>query len=278
MNRRYHCAALFIFAASLAGAWFARPAQAITFGEIDADNRFTSVGAIVVVADPGNPAIAGSGVLIHPRVLLTAGHVTAGAQAAIDLGLINLEDGRISLATDAFDPSTWREIEAIITHPGFYTPSQEQLHDVGVVVLKEPVDLPCASLAYTGLLDDLKDAGLLVNFGSPERFLTVGYGATLEFPPPALIPSDGLRRFVFSDFRALRPGWLVLNENPNTENGGGAPGDSGGPVFWIAPNGELVVVALHARGNAVSLTEAYRLDSNEAQDFINFVLAGVEGK
>jgi hypothetical protein len=256
----------------------ARPAHAITFGEIDSENRFPNAGAIVNVSDPKNPTIVGSGVLIHPRILLTAGHTTAAAEDAIKRGLIRLEDGRVSFGTDAFDSTTWREIEAIMTHPGFFTNSEAHVQDVGVVILKKPVKLPIARIAGEGLLDDLKDAGLLVNQGVRERFLTVGYGATIDVSPPEQLTIDGLRRFVFSDYRTLEGVWLYLNENIATGNGGGAPGDSGGPVFWVDPNGDLVLVALHAQGNLVSFASAYRLDTAEAQNFIDVVIALVDDR
>jgi hypothetical protein len=265
----------------LAAAMTARRAEAITFGEPDTENRFSNVGAIVVVSGPPSldyPIIAGSGVLIHPRVLLTAGHVTADIEAAIASGLFQIDDGRISFGTDAFDPATWVKVGAIVTHPDFQIQPESNSHDIGAIILKEPVDLPCAALPYEGLLDDLHDAGLLRDQGVPTRFLNVGYGATLEFPPPVFTPGGGLRRFSLSDYRALENVWLHQNVNPATGNGGTGYGDSGGPHFWIAPDGELIVVAVQSRGDPelVSLNKSYRLDSFQAQSFIEMVLALIE--
>jgi len=269
------------FAVVTAAILVARPARAITFGQPDSENRFPNVGAIVVVGGPpifDFPIIAGSGVLIHPRVLLTAGHVTADIEAAIASGLFHIDDGRISFGKDAFDPDTWVNVKAIVTHPEFRLNPESKSHDVGVVILKEPVDLPCAALPYEGFLDDLKNAGLLRDQGVPAQFLNVGYGATLEFPPPVFTPGDGLRRFSFSDYRALENVWLHQNVNPATGNGGTGFGDSGGPHFWLAPSGELILVAVQSRGDPelVSLNKAYRLDIDQAKSFIEFVLTLVE--
>jgi hypothetical protein len=259
----------------------ARPARAITFGEPDTGNRFPNVGAIVVVSGPPGldyPIIAGSGVLIHPCVLLTAGHVTGDIEAAIASGLFRIDDGRVSFGTDSFDPSTWVDVAGVMTHPDFRLQPESRSHDIGVIILGEPVELPCAALPDPGLLDALQAAGLLRDQGVPTRFINVGYGATLQFPPPAFTPGDGLRRISVSDYRALENVWLHQNVNPATGNGGTGYGDSGGPHFWIAPDGELVLVALQSRGDPelVSLNKSYRLDIPEALDFIDFVLALLE--
>lgn len=259
----------------------ARRTEAITFGEPDTENRFPNVGAIVVVSGPPGldyPIIAGSGVLIHPHVLLTAGHVTADIEAAIDSGQFQIDDGRISFGTDAFDPSTWVDVAGVMTHADFHLQPESRSHDIGVILLREPVELPCAALPDAGLLDKLKAAGLLRDQGDPTRFTNVGYGATLRFPPPGFMPGDGLRRFSVSDYRALENVWLHQNVNPATENGGTGFGDSGGPHFWIAPDGDLVLVALQSRGDPelVSLNKAYRLDIAEARAFIDYVLALLE--
>jgi hypothetical protein len=104
------------------------------------------VGAIVVIADPDHPEVVGSGVLIHPRVLLTAGHVTITSERLLRDGVPLFEVSRISFGTDAFDLSSWVEAVAVMPHPGF----EGDAHDLGVVILKEPVDLPCATLADDG--------------------------------------------------------------------------------------------------------------------------------
>jgi hypothetical protein len=226
------------------------------------------------------PIIAGSGVLIHPRVLLTAGHVTADIEAAIASGLFRIDDGRISFGADSFDPSTWVDVADVMMHPDFSLLPESRSHDVGVVLLSEPVNLPCAALPNPGLLDALQAAGLLRDQGVTTRFINVGYGATLQFPPPDFTPGDGLRRFSISDYRALENVWLHQNVNPATGNGGTGYGDSGGPHFWVAPDGELVLVALQSRGDPelVSLNKAYRLDIAEALNFVEFVLGLLEGE
>lgn len=266
--------------APLAVSSTAPPARAGGTGQPDTENRYPNVGAIVVIAGfPGAPYVQSSGVLIHPRVLLTAGHLTATAQDLIDQGIPLLDLTRISFGTDAFDPSTWVEIETFFTHPAFSFEPDAHSQDLGIIILKEPVNLPCATLPDVGLLDDLKRAGLLGNQGNPVKFLQVGYGNILEFPPPREIVSDGLRRFSFPEYLGLENVWLLMNMNPAAGNTGTGHGDSGGPVFWRAPDGGLVLVALVSRGavEPVAILKAYRTDTAEALGFIRTVLDLVEG-
>jgi hypothetical protein len=252
-------------------------ARAITFGEPDVNNRFPNAGAIVVTAGlPGAPYVVGSGVLVHPRVLLTAGHVTASGEEALAQGVPLFDISRISFGTDAFDPSTWVEGVAIVSHPDFGSPPD--FPDLGVIILKEPVDLPCATLPYEGLLDDLKAAGLLVDQGAHKRFVAVGYGETLNFPPPEPILGDGPRRFSFPEYRSLTKTQVLLNQNPAAGNSGIGAGDSGGPLFWVAPDGGLVLVGNHRATDLqrIALAFAYRADVPQSLDFINQVIVMVE--
>lgn len=264
----------------VAAALMAAPALAGGTGTPDTTNRYSNVGAIVVASGfPGAPYVKASAVLVHPRVLLTAGHVTAEGEWLIAQGVPLLDISRIGFGPDALDPSTWVEVEAILTHPdyAFYPDAHSQ--DIGVIILKEPVDLPCAALPPLGLLDDLQRAGLLVDRGDPTKFISVGYGAVLEFPPPEEIyPVDGLRRYSSPEYRAVENVWLLMNQSIRADNNGMAGGDSGGAVFWQGPNGEQVLVALNSRTDyrRVALFKAYRVDTPAAADFIRAVIDLVE--
>jgi hypothetical protein len=267
--------------------------HAITFGEIDTANQFNNVCSVVIIQprlDLPNqevPYVFVSGTLIAPRVILTAGHATWQIQLRIDQGLRTMDHFRVSFdAWDAFDPNSWLEIESVVTHPEFNpriiggsTRSGSDPRDVGLIILKEPVvALPFAQLAPAGFLDQLKKDGLLRVQGRPEEFLTVGYGSTLDFPPPVSTVGDGQRRFVYSEFRALEKAFLVLNMNPRTGNGGTGGGDSGGPHYWTAPTGERLVVGITCTGDpqCVSLDKVYRIDQAGILDFIDAVLAEVD--
>src|SRR6478672_10495632 len=184
MSRRAILRLSLFATAAMAAISTIRPALAGGTGQPDTENRYPNVGCIVIIAGPGTPAVKASGVLIHPRVMLTAGHVTAEGEQLIRQGVPLFDISRVSFGKDALDPSTWVEVEAIFTHPAYRLEPDAHSQDIGVIILKEPVDLPCATLPHEGLLDGLRDAGLLGNQGDPVKFTSVGYGSVLEFPPP----------------------------------------------------------------------------------------------
>ncbi len=265
----------------LISAAFGGRAWAISGGEVDEDNTYSNVGGVIALEPGLDPAVKSSCILIHPRVVLTAGHVSVFMEQnpwAIPLT-------RISFGPYALDPSTWHEVEAVITHPN-YSPigsTSQNACDVGVIILKQPVNtrkVPVATLPRTGFLDDLNAAGLLRTPGEGGApFKVAGYGGILTWPPPApTYPGDGWRRFADSDYLDVLPGWLHLLQNPATGNGGTVYGDSGGPAFWIEPDGTRVLVGVTSWGDPKCLAMGFywRVDIPETLDFIAQVIAGLE--
>jgi hypothetical protein len=268
-----------LLAMALALGLFAPPAAAITFGEVDYTNACPDVGCLVYdpPGDPG-PMVVCTGMLVHPRVFLTAGHATIMAEQDPTL----LPPAYVSFAANAFDksdPSTWREIDRVITHPDYHLRHDQTCNDVGVIILRKHFGkgVPLANLPYAGYLDYLQAAGLLRlpgEGGVPLKL--VGYGGTQEWPPPVQAPGDGWRRFADSDYLALEPGWLITQTNPATGNGGTWVGDSGGPNFWIEPDGTLVLVALTGHGAAMAPGWSWRVDIPATLDFISAMVAAVD--
>ncbi|MCI0462917.1 MAG: FG-GAP-like repeat-containing protein [Gemmataceae bacterium] len=257
---------------------------------VDTENHFATTGAGVLVnplpAFPEFPPPFAlfSGVLIHPRVMLTAGHAVAEIELAMAAGQSTLDDGRISFSPNAHDPASWIEIEAVLKHPDYNSRfttiggAGNGLQDVGVIILKTPVThVAPTPLPEPFVLDRLNEAGQLRGeWGQPSPFRVVGYGAAFSFPPPdtaALV--DGLRRVDQPIFQALRPEWLLLSQNAAQGLSGTTDHDSGAPVFWVDPaTGVEHLVALGSRADIqrVSLGAYVRLDDPDVLAFLQDVI------
>jgi secreted trypsin-like serine protease len=252
-------------------ALVAVPAMAITWGEPDTEH--TNVGAMVVDWPGYGPWQVCSGTLIHPRVFLTAGHCTSGWEGT------GVETFWVNFDQDALNEDTLLEVQEVITHPDYWWGPTSNPHDVGALVLAEPVEgIEPASLPYEGLLDDLKAAGLLNQGQTKAKFTLVGYGGTLEWPPPDITYEDQ-RQFAVSEYRALLKAWLRMSQNQATDDGGTCGGDSGGPAFWTDPETETeVLVGITSWGdpNCISTGFNYRVDIPETLDFIADVIDGLE--
>ena len=282
-------------------AW-SRPAHAIVGGELDGDGH-PNVGTFVWpdgldldfdgVADwdddgdgvPDVPFTGGNFTLIHPRVIVGAGHVFDFILSDIEIGYYTLQDVRVSFSPNPkLHPETWLKIDRIILHPDyargkFYGYGATPQLDVAVGILTEPViDITPATLGCAGLLDALNEFGLLRDAEVGAPFTVLGYGKYGD-PPNALIRPDGQRRVAVSEFMNLHDHWVILDQNSAHGNGGSADLDSGGPTFWIdLETGEEILVAIVANGDATAVATGinFRLDTPEVLGFLGDVMAAVE--
>lgn len=248
------------------------PVAAITWGELDTEH--TNVGAMVADYPGYGPYQVCSGTLIHPRVFLTAGHCTDGWEGTgVTTFWVNFDQY-------ALNPATLLEVEQLITHPDYWWGPNSNPHDVGALILKDPVNgIAPANLPYQGFLDDLHAAGKLNQGKIKAKFTLVGYGGILDFPPPDISYPDDLRRYSESEFRALLKVWLRMSQNQATDDGGTCYGDSGGPSFWTDPDtGIETLVGITSWGDASCVASAfnYRVDIPDTLDFVADVIAIVE--
>lgn len=247
-----------------------RQAIAITWGEPDTDNTYSNVGAIVLDRPDREPSQFCTGTLIAPTVFLTAGHCTDYLEELIGEGRITQEMIKVSFDSEnIFDPESWIEIEEMVTHPQYGTYENNNPHDVAVLVLSAPVDLPPANLPVLGYLEQLKRDKVLGDGPNKAQFIVAGYGTTIDWPPPEVLDNGVNRWFAYSEYRAIMKPWLLMSQNHNLGNAGTCFGDSGGPAF-IDYGGKLVLVGITSWGdtNCVATGFDYRVDIAETLDFI----------
>jgi secreted trypsin-like serine protease len=250
---------------------FGIPTAAVTWGQKDTDGRYPEVGEILYVTKSGQTGSLCSGTLIGARVFLTAGHCTAPLKQYASL----IAHVYVSFDLSPFEAgATLREVDTIVTHPEYAAlKPMSNPHDLGMLILKEAVeDISPADLPYAGFLDDLEQEGLLGHGTNGAKFTVVGYGATLQFPPPRIFYDD-TRRYGVSEFRTLLPAWLRMSQQGRTGDQGTCYGDSGGPTFWEEGRARTLV-ATTSWGDAQCVTSEfnYRVDLPESLEFIYSVL------
>ena len=260
---------LVLFAVLVMLAMMAVPAAAITWGEEDTEHL--NVGAMVYDHPDHGLWQTCSGTLIHPRVFLTAGHCTDGWDDP------DAEPVWVNFDQNALNGATLLDVSEVITHPDYGWENTNNPHDVGVLILAEPVDIEPAVLPGVGFLDGLKKAGELRDRSKGAEFTVVGYGGTLDWPPPDITYEDK-RQVAVSEYVALVPAQLHLSQHAVHDIGGTCFGDSGGPVFWTKPDEPEVLVGITSWGDAQCVATGfnYRVDIPDTLDFIEGVIAELE--
>jgi hypothetical protein len=245
------------FATACSTAALAAPAAAITNGTPDG-----SAHPYVGVASAGDEFC--SGTLLSPRVFLTAGHCTS------DFGASG-EPTFVTVDPDA-GPSSSYVTGTPHTEPGFFNVPPQHVgapasvgHDLGVIVLDQPIALPAyGSLPPSHALDSA--SGIPVTL--------VGYGGQ------GWVPGPGGRRPVFTFVRTQAQARLINDTNANgdefvrvsTNPGGGkggiGPGDSGAPAL-LGGGSTIAAIGSHVTNPSGSGTAYYsRLDTGDAREFI----------
>lgn len=267
-----------VFGAVIAGAlaFGAARVHAITYGIVDSTNIFSNVGAFIVQSPSGRISPICTGTLVTPNVFLTASHCTIYFEtvlAARGYTAFVSFDPVIPYGTLTSPSTTLLAVASVVTNPA-YTWRQDDSGDVGALILaKDMKRLAPAALPACGLLDQLnaqnglKDAVFTAaGYGVQER--VVGDDGTPYFIDVNPVP----RKFAFSSFDALAPGYLRLSQNPALGDGGTCYGDSGGPNF-LPLNNQLLLAAVTTTGDSAcrATNVDYRLDTPGAQWFFDYV-------
>jgi len=249
---------------------FSSQSFAVTYGDLDGDTH-PYVGLLVFDTN-GSPSHRCTGTLLAPQVMLTAGHCTFGTSGGRVWFESDVESG-IPGNGYPFGGGTSIELGFILTHPG-YQPGNFVLHDAGIVVLSEPVQMAeYGVLPPLGLLDELAtQRGLQYQFFTP-----VGYG--LQGIKP-IFQADRVRYqgdvmlIDVNGTAGIPAGTSVMFSNGPGQNatGGTCFGDSGGPIFYADTNVIAAVTSFGLNQNCKGTGGGYRIDNAEDQALILDVL------
>jgi secreted trypsin-like serine protease len=241
------------------------PATAVTNGNLDG-NDHPMVGIMAAHDASGAYQWRCSGTLIAPRLFLTAGHCVEAPVAHVEIWFdADVESG---------EPGNgWPDDGEVggepFLHPD-YDPDAFWLHDLGVVVLDDAVDVPAyGKLPALDLLDQFKRR----QARDKAWFTAVGYGVQRAFPTAAewkehdeKIRMVARPKLIQIDTGFTGDGSLVLSNNART--GGTCFGDSGGPDFL---RDSLVVAGVTSFGQGWACGGTggvYRVDRADDLDWL----------
>jgi secreted trypsin-like serine protease len=261
---------------------FART-QAVTDGKVDG-NAHPAVKLLLMEVG-GRPAFRCSGTLLSPTVFLTAGHCTDAFPDAPYTGMRVFTESDVQAGigtTNNYPFAGPNAVEAIswAAHP-LYETGPFVLHDVGVVILAEPINLPASQ--YGRLPSVNQFDSLTTRRGQQDvTFTAVGYGLQESFPDPALFLATNTRTRMSATPQLLQinvPGFtgsfsMLLSNNHSS--GGTCFGDSGGPNFYGSGATETRIVAgttsFGINGNCAGTGGVFRMDRQNVLDFVKSYL------
>ena len=249
--------------AVILGLATAAPALAIKYGELDGD-RHPYVGLMVAYDEEGTPLWRCSGTLIAPQVFLTAGHCTDDPADHVEIWF----DADLTDAALHNYPTEGDVGGTPYTHPD-YDPNAFYTHDLGVVVLDEPVYMDeYGQLPEEGQFDYLATRRGKVD----DTFTAVGYG--LQNANKNHLSAERLRmlahpRLIVMNPNSISGDYSILMTN-NANTGGTCFGDSGGPVFYGGDDSNLLVgvTSYGLNSQCAGTGGVYRIDRADDLDWL----------
>jgi hypothetical protein len=228
-----------------------------------------------------NYVYLGTGALISSKIVLTAGHI---AQQPIVKAWVSFEPIANWPPWTSLPPSGvssgWHEVESWHTHPDYCIGCGSKgltdwiTYDVGILVLKDEINPPYATLPFPGQVDTLP---MKANLD------LVGYGVQYQMRGIGVPPPDNWDWEVFGGRYTAKAqlitGKYVMNDeflrltaNPGQGKGGTCYGDSGSPILLADTNTIIGVCSWGTNGNCAGVSYDQRIDTVDILNWINSFL------
>lgn len=276
-----------VFSAIAILAMAVSPVYAITGTWVE-DNEHPYVGLVVFYDANGEFLWRCTGSLLDPTTLLTAGHCADTVGGAVTARVYFQQDAGAN-----YDPAT--QVDPVSGYPEYcaegtlgvtcatsdeiynfgYTGSLTvpNTHDVGLVILDQPIYLPeYGELPEPNLLDQYATSR-----GRNDLVFTVsGYGLTYKQQEHNGKPNESYRERLMALSRLvnlnsmLNAGFNLQTNGNGAGQGGTCNGDSGGPVFLGGFESNLIVGVTSFGLNSLcrGTDFAFRIDQPEVLEWI----------